>query len=174
VKKPFVPISVDIEADGPVPGKYSMIALGAVVIEPGLSRTFRRLLCPLSIFWIPEALAVSGYTREQTLAFDSPSLVMTEFGQWLGELDGRPQFISDNAGFDWQFVNYYFHCLTRGNPFGFSSISLTSLYKGFQKDMRRDFRKDGLRKTKHTHDPLDDAKGNAEVWLELQALGLKP
>jgi hypothetical protein len=31
-----------------------------------------------------------------------------------------------------------------------------------------------LRKTKHTHDPLDDARGNAEAMLHLiDELGLK-
>ena len=31
---------VDIEADGPIPGDYSVISFGTVVIEPGLERTF--------------------------------------------------------------------------------------------------------------------------------------
>jgi len=38
--KPEVYVSTDIEADGPIPGDYSMIALGAVIVEPGLQRTF--------------------------------------------------------------------------------------------------------------------------------------
>jgi hypothetical protein len=33
-------IMVDIESDGPVPGDYSMVCFGAVVVEPGLERTF--------------------------------------------------------------------------------------------------------------------------------------
>ena len=33
-------IMVDIEADGPIPGVYSMISFGAVVVELGLERTF--------------------------------------------------------------------------------------------------------------------------------------
>ena len=31
---------VDIEGDGPIPGDYSMIRFGAVVVEPVLERTF--------------------------------------------------------------------------------------------------------------------------------------
>ena len=31
---------VDIEADGPIPGDYSMICFGAVVVEPSLNKTF--------------------------------------------------------------------------------------------------------------------------------------
>ena len=30
-----------------------------------------------------------------------------------------------------------------------------------------------LRVTKHTHNPVDDAKGNAEVLLKLKEMGLK-
>ena len=33
-------VMVDIEADGPIPGDYSMVCLGAVVVEPALERTF--------------------------------------------------------------------------------------------------------------------------------------
>jgi len=32
-------IMMDIEADGPIPGDYSMISLGAVLVEPTLSKT---------------------------------------------------------------------------------------------------------------------------------------
>jgi hypothetical protein len=30
-----------------------------------------------------------------------------------------------------------------------------------------------LRKTKHTHHPVDDARGNAEALLQMKAMGLK-
>ena len=30
----------DIEADGPIPGDYSMVSLGAVIVEPGLARSY--------------------------------------------------------------------------------------------------------------------------------------
>jgi len=62
-------VSVDIEADGPIPGDYSMISFGAVVVEPALDRTFSGRCKPISEQWVPEALAVSGHTREATLAF---------------------------------------------------------------------------------------------------------
>lgn len=156
-------VMVDIEADGPIPGDYSMIALGAIVVEPSLARSFAARLRPISEQWVPEALAVSGFTREQTLAFDDPKQVMQCFADWLGGLGSQPVFVSDNNGFDWQFVCWYFHHFLGRNPFGFSSQNLGSLYKGLVKDMRASFKH--LRKTKHTHDPLDDAKGNAEAML---------
>ena len=166
-------IMVDVEADGPIPGDYSMVSLGAVVVEPSLEKTFYGQLRPISEQWIPEALQVSGFSREETLAFDEPQDVMAQFAEWITEeSDGRPFFISDNNGFDWQFVNWYFHHFLQKNPFGHSSSNLGSLYKGLVKDAFKNFKH--LRKTRHTHHPVDDARGNAEALLTLkQEHGLK-
>ena len=165
-------IMVDIESDGPIPGDYSMICFGAIVVEPSLAKTFYGRLKPISEKWIPEALAVSGFSRDETLAFDDPKAVMEQFAAWIAEhSNGRPFFISDNNGFDWQFINWYFHHFTGGNPFGHSSANLGSLYKGLAKDTFTNFKH--LRKTAHTHDPVDDARGNAEALLEMKEMGLK-
>lgn len=165
-------VMVDVEADGPIPGVYSMVCFGAVIVEPELPRTFYGKLKPISDRFIPEALAVSGFSREECLAFDDPQAVMVRFREWLvRNCQGRLMFISDNNGFDWQFINWYFHNYLGSNPFGFSSTNLGSLYKGLQKDMFVNFKH--LRKTKHTHDPVDDARGNAEALLAMQSMGLK-
>jgi len=164
-------VMVDIEADGPIPGDYSMVSFGAVVVEPKLDRVFSARLRPISETWIPEALAVSGHSRDQTLAFADPKTEMERFAHWLATLKGRPMFVSDNNGFDWMFVCWYFHHFTGKNPFGFSSTNLGSLYKGLVKDASKSFKH--LRKTAHTHDPVDDARGNAEAMLHLKdQLGL--
>lgn len=160
-------IMVDVEADGPIPGDYSMISLGAVVVEPGLSRTFYGKLKPISEKWDPEALAISGFTREQTLTFDDPKEVMLDFEDWVTKNNrGRPTFISDNNGFDWMFACWYFHHFAKKNAFGYSSKNLGSLYNGLVKNTKASFKH--LRKTKHTHHPVDDAVGNAEVLLQLK------
>jgi len=163
-------IMVDVEADGPIPGKYSMISLGAVVVEPGLTRSFYGKLRPISEEWVPEALAVSKFSREETLAFDDPHAVMRDFNKWILSISrkdssSRPMFVSDNNGFDWMFACWYFHNFLGKNPFGYSSTNLGSLYKGLVGDMRQNFKH--LRKTKHTHNPVDDAKGNAEAFIHL-------
>ena len=49
-------IMVDIESDGPIPGDYSMICFGAVVVEEGLNKTFYGQLKPISDMFIPETL----------------------------------------------------------------------------------------------------------------------
>lgn len=166
-------IMVDVEADGPIPGDYSMVCFGAIVVEPALDRTFYGRLKPISEQWVPEALQVSGFTREETLDFDDPKEVMQQFAAWIAEVArGQPMFISDNNGFDWQFINWYFHHFLGNNPFGHSSTNLGSLYKGVVRDMFTNFKR--LRKTKHTHHPVDDARGNAEALLRIkEEYGLK-
>ncbi|OQX04701.1 MAG: exonuclease [Thiothrix lacustris] len=166
-------IMVDIEADGPIPGDYSMVSFGAVIVEPDLQRTFYGQLKPISERWIPQALAISGHSREETLTFDEPAVVMQRFADWLKrEVKGRPHFIADNNGFDWSFINWYFHHFLGDNPFGYSSTNLGSLYKGVVKDTFQHFKH--LRKTQHDHHPVNDAKGNAEALLAIKAqYGLK-
>lgn len=166
-------IMVDIESDGPIPGDYSMISFGAVIVDKDLDKTFYGQLKPISENWIPEALAVSGHTREETLAFEEAKTVMENFSNWLKEnCKGRPMFISDNNGFDWMFVCWYFHHFTGENPFGHSSQNLGSMYKGLVNDTFKNFKH--LKITPHTHHPVDDAKGNAEALLTMKTdLGLK-
>ena len=98
-------IMVDIESDGHIPGDYSMISFGAVIVDENLDKTFYGKLKPISEKYIPEALAVSGYSREETLTFEDPKKVMSDFAAWIKENSAdRPIFISDNNGFDWMFI----------------------------------------------------------------------
>lgn len=159
-------IMIDVESDGPVPPLYSMVCFGAVVVDSDLDKTFYGKVKPITDEWIPEALAISGFSREEHLKFDSPEYVMIEFAEWLKKnSDGRPMFISDNNGYDWQFLNFYFHKYYRSNPFGFSSTNLGSLYKGCVRNPFKNFKH--LRKTNHDHNPVNDAKGNAEAFLQM-------
>lgn len=157
-------IMCDVESNGPWVPEYSMIQIGAVVVEPGLNRTFRADLKPLNDNYVEEALAVTGLTHEQTMKYPDPVVVMQDFRNWVKTIS-KPMFISDNPCFDWKFVDYYFWKFTGSNPFGFTGRDLGALYKGCEKNMFVNFKH--LRKTRHTHDPLDDCKGNAEALLEI-------
>lgn len=168
--------SVDIESNGPIPGKYSMTSIGVVRVSD-LSRTFYRELKPRGTEFDPGAVKVTGHTIEYSLEHgEEPLKVMQDLDAWLKENNDpnskRIQMIADNAGFDWSFVNWYFHQYLGYNPFGWSCTSLTSLYKGYVKDMTKSFKH--LRKTKHSHNALDDAIGNAEAVraIRWEILGL--
>lgn len=165
-------VMVDIESDGPCPGLFSMVCFGAVVVEQGLTRTFYGETAPITPNYDPVALSISGFSREQHEKFPNPTETMKLFDDWLRSLGkDKLMFISDNNGFDWQFINYYMHAYVGSNIFGFSSTNLGSLYKGIVRDTRKNFKH--LRVTRHTHNPVDDAKGNAESFLEIQKRWLK-
>lgn len=167
-------VVVDVEADGAIPHKYSMVCFGAVIVEPSLSKTFYGKTKPISDEWNPEALAISGFGREEHLTFDEPKEVISNFRDWLNyNVKDRPVFISDNLAFDWQWINYYFHYYLGKNPFGFSGRRIGDLYAGLEKDFFAASRWKKFRKTLHTHNPVDDALGNAEALLTIRDLGLK-
>jgi hypothetical protein len=131
-------VMVDVESDGPIPRDYSMICVGAVLVQEGLRETFYGRLRPISEQWIPEALAVSGFSRAETLSFDDPKTVMETFAYWIAKnVKGRALFISDNNGFDFAFVSWYFWHFTGANPFGHSSTNLGSLYKDWSRTPSR-------------------------------------
>lgn len=159
-------IMIDIESDGPIPGDYSMISIGAVVVDAMLDKTFRRDLKPISENYREDALRICGVSREETLKYPDAAVVMKDFEHWVDENGGnKPRFISDNNGFDWMFICWYFHHFCGRNPLGYSSTNLGSLYKGYVRDLTKNFKH--LRDTVHTHDPLDDAIGNAEAFLKI-------
>jgi DNA polymerase III epsilon subunit-like protein len=165
-------IVVDVESDGAIPHKFSMVCFGAVIVEPTLSKTFYGKVKPISNEWNPEALAISGFSREEHESFDDPKEVMEKFAKWVSENSvGKPILITDNPAYDWSFINYYFHYYLGKNPFGFSARRIGDLYCGMVKDSTAQWK--WLRKTKHDHHPVNDAKGNAEALLEMKKMGLK-
>lgn len=165
-------IVVDVESDGQNQLKHSMVCFGAVVVEPTLSKTFYGKTRPISNIWVPEALAISGFSREEHETFDDPVKVMTDFADWLYKVSvNKPILISDNNGYDAAWINMYFQEFYGKNPFGWSSRRIGDIYCGMKMDARARWKQ--LRKTRHTHNPVDDAMGNAEALLKMKEMGLK-
>jgi hypothetical protein len=167
-------VIVDVESDGPIPAEFSMVCFGAVIFDDLLEKIFYGKTRPISDRFDPEALAVSGFSREQHLGFEEPKTVMESFAAWLTEhIKGRPVFVSDNPAYDWQFINYYFHRFLGRNPFGFSARRIGDLYAGLIKDASKASEWKKYRVTTHTHNPVDDARDNAEALKKFKELGLK-
>ena len=163
---------VDVESDGPAPGSelYSMISFGIVLVDdPEVS--FKGLCAPISEKWVPQALAISGISREKHLTYPEPGIVMTEFLNWIVKTNhsGKPVFVSDNPAFDWQFINWYSHRYLGKNPFGHSARRIGDIYAGLCGDASQSSGFKNFRITKHTHDPVQDAKGNAEALRAMAA-----
>ena len=169
-------VMVDIEANGPVPGLYSMFWFGAVVVTPELDRTYEGRLQPLEDAKVEDGennmgYKLAGVNHMQVSQWPKAWFAMEQFDDWLTNQkkqlkDDRLMLISDNNGYDAMWISWYFHRFMSKNPFGHSSTNLGSLYKGLVRDTFKNFKH--LRRTKHTHNPVDDAMGNAEALLTMK------
>lgn len=165
-------ICVDVESDGPIQGINSMVCFGAIVVDDKLDRTFYGQTRPLTETYDEEALAVSGFSRIEHESFDHPKDVMERFEKWVNENSkGKPILISDNNGYDAAWINWYFHNFLGRNPFGWSSRRIGDMFCGFMNDSHYQWKKH--RKSRHTHHPVDDARGNAEALIYLRDQGFK-
>ncbi|WP_099206764.1 3'-5' exonuclease [Xanthomonas citri] len=171
-------ISVDVETAGPIPGIYSLLSIGACVIE-NPAQTYACELKPTTTHAEPAALEVTGLSLER-LACEglAPEVAMREFRTWvLGvcESKGEPVFVGFNAAFDWSFINYYFHRYLGDNPFGFSALDIKSLYMGAVQCAWHDTRSSQMAKSLQphlagNHDALQDALYQAELFRCVRAL----
>ena len=157
-------ISVDIEASGPVPGTYSMLALGACVVG-NVTERFYAELRPINEASVPGAMAVVGKTLEEfRQAGREPAEVMLEFGAWIRRVvdGGKAVFVGFNATFDWSFVNWYFVTYRGENPFGVGGVDIKSFYMGMSGCAWEETRSSRLPvkyrgEAAHTHNALSDA-----------------
>lgn len=175
-------ISVDIEADGPVPGRYSMLSIGAEIVNPASTKEPHRYkpfyaeLKPISDLSVPEALAVSGLDRDRLSTHgEDPGYVMRRFAVWATDHSDRPVFCSF-SGWDWGFVYYYLMTYNGASPFGHSAIDMKSFYMGRYRTGWRDTTKSRIAKTyphltsgigPHTHNALDDAREQAKLFARM-------
>lgn len=170
-------IVIDTEASGPCPTMGDVISIGAVVVEEGLTRTFRSPdMRPMFDSYSDGAYRSIGMTREQHLA--SPASIeegFTLFGDWLKTLGGdRLTMLSDNPAFDWQWINFGFHLTLGRNPMGYSARRIGDMWAGIQRNIKDHSSWKRFRQTNHSHDPLDDAMGNAEAFLKIWEKAGKP
>ena len=165
-------ISVDIESSGPIPGEYSLLTIGACLVDDD-STTFAASLKPLNRNAVPEAMSVSGLSLDELeRTGQPPAEAMAAFGEWIAQAtqDGtKAVFVGLNAPFDWSFVNYYFHHFVGDNPFGFTALDIKALYMGatgctWDQTGSSKMAKRLSPKRTGTHDALEDALYQAELF----------
>ncbi|WP_236245858.1 3'-5' exoribonuclease domain-containing protein [Streptomyces sp. CC210A] len=186
--RPSLYISVDIEADGPIPGPYSMLSLGAAVAgrqdadgyapaDPEAD-TFYRELRPISGEYVAPALAVSGLDRARLCAEGAePGVALREFTQWVEEVSqgAQPVMCGYPAAYDWTFLYWYLMRFTGSSPFGHSGcLDMKTLYAAKARQplravAKRTMPKEVLPSRRHTHHALDDAVEQAELFSNLMA-----
>jgi DNA polymerase III epsilon subunit-like protein len=175
--KPERYFSIDVEANGPLPGEYSMSSLGCAGV--GLpEHTFYVELTPITDNVLPAAEAISGLTLDHLKAEGTdPAAAMQKFHDWVAEIVGdthRPVFVAFNATFDWQFVNWYFLTFVGDNPFGVSGLDIKAYAMGLMDVTWGDTSSDHLYerfqiKQAIIHHALHDALAQAELFEKLLA-----
>jgi hypothetical protein len=171
---PELYVAADVEADGPIPGPYSMISLGMAVVGRS-DLAFYTEMRPISDDFVPQALAVSGLHRDRLLR-EAPSAedAMRSAARWVNDLRriGRPVFLAAPAVWDGMFVHWYFVRFTGRNPFGVtgSGVDLRSYWMGMTGCEWGETRKGtiklavGLSDLPHTHNAGEDAAELAQVF----------
>jgi DNA polymerase III epsilon subunit-like protein len=153
-----------------------MLSLGAVAVNDPQS-TFYVEFKPLNENSVPAAMKVVGRTLEEFAQVGRDSNeAMTAFREWLSSVAKarKAVFVGFNATFDWAFVNFYFLQYLGENPFGIGGIDIKSYYMGLSGAVWNDTRssripqkyKDSSRR--HTHNALDDAIEQAEMFRRMQ------
>jgi hypothetical protein len=180
-------ISGDVEADGPIPGRYSMLAVGLAVAgrfdghqferrDPEAD-TFYAELRPISDHWDPEALKVARLDRRKLLKGGAPpARAMNDAAAWVQKVAAgdRPVLVGFPAVFDWMFLYWYFITFADGgSPFEFSAaVDMKTMFQQKAKvvtsaaslDKLPAFLRSGR---PHTHNALDDAVQQADIFVKL-------
>ena len=185
-------VSVDIEADGPIPGIYSMLSLGAAAFDIGLPSpdkykpidTFQINILPLldarqdpaTMRWWserPEAYAVA--TKDAQFAGDA----IPTFTAWLRQLPGHPICVAYPVGFDFTFIHYYNVIFDpkHEDPFGFSALDIKTLAcaaldKPYPEAIKKNvpwawFNPPDGKAPRHNHEALQDAIGQGILFVRL-------
>lgn len=185
--------SADVETDGSIPGPYSLLSFALVYAgrfdgkrfsQPEqYEQTFYRELKPISPKFEPEALAINGLDRERLLREgEEPAEAMTEATRWVRGIagQGRPVLVAFPLSFDWTWLYWYFVAFSReGSPFNHSSCF--DIKTAYAVKARLPIARAGrsaipkaLRSARpHTHNALDDAIEQAEVFANVFRLGVE-
>jgi hypothetical protein len=165
-------IVFDVESDGPCPGLFNLISFGLVSLADPLRGFLGEVAPLLNHGGLEDARAISGVSLEAQQRFEPAEIVMRRACDWVHDITGgkRAIFWSDNPAFDWQFWNYYCHRFAGDNPAGFSARRIGDFDAGRRGEILNTNAWKKRRITGHTHNPLDDARGNAEAlnWIFAQ------
>jgi DNA polymerase III alpha subunit (gram-positive type) len=169
--------SCDVEADGPLPGKHSMLSIGAVAIDErgeALDEYYATLKEMPGTSPYPDT---EHFWKAYPYAYDKarenprdPELVMSEFSRWIKSFGAEKNvFVAHPAVFDYAFINHYFITFLGRNPFSFNVIDIRSMVAGL---LGSGFTDSGMDSTPiewrsrlpHTHVAIDDAKQQGELF----------
>ncbi|MBI4441469.1 3'-5' exoribonuclease [Candidatus Woesearchaeota archaeon] len=195
--------SVDIEASGKTPGKYSMLSLGACLVGE-TSVQFYRELKPISDGYNHDAMKIGclglhcleeflhleeynprrhGFQPPKALQVleqngEEPEQVMAAFADWTNTVagDATPVLVAAPIAFDGMFITWYFDNYFIGdNPFGYGGEDINSVYRGMMCDMNAHRKWLGMPDERACpHNALDDAVQQAKEFERILAMMAVP
>lgn len=179
--------SADVETDGPIPGPYSMLSFAIVPAGRFDGTSFERPrnyadafcaeLRPISDQFQEEALRVNGIDREglKTKGLE-PRVAMTNAAKWVYDraAGGVPVLVAYPLSFDWAWLYWYFTCFSEtGSPFNHSRcFDLKTAYAvkagaPIAVSGRSQLPPELQGHHPHTHNALDDAIEQAEIFAKI-------
>lgn len=180
-------VSVDIEADGPIPGVNSMLNVGMAAFDLTTKNpikpiaTYEANLIPLedavqdeftmTEFWDKQPEAWAYVTSNQR----EPSEVIQEIIEWAGKLPGKPVMVVYPT---YDFMWLYWYMVRFGGEKGrraysFSALDIKSLAMGhlgltFKSTAKRRMPKHWFKDSpKHDHTGLTDAIGQGMLFVNM-------
>lgn len=170
-------VSVDVETSGPTPAQYSLLSIGACLVDDP-ARTFYVELRPIGLAATDEAMQIHGLDLERLQSEGvEPAEAMERFEVWLrAELPAGalPVFVGFNAAFDWMFVADYFQRFLGRNPFGHTALDIKSYALGIHGGDWSDTTRRALARRypdhQHlTHHAVQDAIDQAALFRKLRS-----
>ena len=177
-------VSVDIEADGPIPGDNSMLSIGSAAYDESesLLSTFSANILPLQAgqqnpitmaVWSKQPKAWAELQKDR----EAPGRVMHRYSEWLASLCSDPDttlvFVAYPAVFDFAYVHWYFIHFVGVDPFGFSALdlktySMATLNLKFSETYKSNMPKEWLNRNHPPHVALADAIEQGEMFFEIR------
>jgi DNA polymerase III epsilon subunit-like protein len=168
-------ISVDVETDGPLVGRNSLLSVGAVAFctEHGELASFKVNLKragrpdPDTMkFWAAHPVAFIRATSDQ----EAPRTAMRKFAAWSSRFPDAA-FAAWPVAFDYAFCHAYFLKYLGADPFGYGQRTIDiSSYAMAVTGLPRSEVGEWLEKLypmKNTHDALEDAREQGRAFLRL-------
>lgn len=184
-------LSIDIEADGRIPGQNSMLQFGVAIFDPDGEDPRK----PLATFeanlgLLPDAVqdpATMAWWKTQGDAYENtrieaipPDIVMPQFVAWCNGLKkkARLTLVGYPIAFDFLWLYWYmirFGRIPSGDtgPFGFSGIDIKTMAAArlglpYRQATKRNMPKRWFEGApEHTHDGLDDAIGQGILFVNM-------
>lgn len=180
MKNQEIYFSTDVEADGPIPGTYSMLSLGSAAFSPEgqLLDTFQVNLELLKNaqehpqtmeFWSknPEAYKATRINTQE------PFKAMRDFSNWVQGFNSKAVFLVYPVTYTFMFTHWYLMNFLDATPFSHSGMDIKTLAMVALKCPYRNATKRNMPKRwfnnihQHTHVAVEDAIEQGELFFNI-------